>query len=140
MLREDKNYELCISIAFLNLFCYQLIKNVKRLKLYKTLALPTQRNLDTSFTGAYSPGRTLASLSGFLDHTHTIRHTVGLLWTSDQPVAETATYTGQHNIEAQKTNIHAPSGIRTRDPSNQAAADLCLRSRGHWNRQSGHLA
>jgi hypothetical protein len=29
--------------------------------------------------------------------THT-RHTVGLLWTSDQPVAETSTYTGQHNI------------------------------------------
>jgi hypothetical protein len=28
--------------------------------------------------------------------THT-RHTVGLLWTSDQPVAETSTYT-QHNI------------------------------------------
>jgi hypothetical protein len=30
--------------------------------------------------------------------THTIRHMVGLLWTSDQPVAETSTYTGQHNI------------------------------------------
>jgi hypothetical protein len=32
------------------------------------------------------------------------------------------------------TNIHSPSGIRTRDPSNQAAADLRLRPRGHWNR------
>jgi hypothetical protein len=30
--------------------------------------------------------------------THKIRHTVGLLWTSDQPVAETSTHTGQHNI------------------------------------------
>jgi hypothetical protein len=30
--------------------------------------------------------------------THTIRHTVGLLWTSDQLVAEASTYTGQHNI------------------------------------------
>jgi hypothetical protein len=30
--------------------------------------------------------------------TYTIRHTVGLLWTSDQPVAEASTYTGQHNI------------------------------------------
>jgi hypothetical protein len=29
--------------------------------------------------------------------THT-RHAVGLLWTSDQPVAEASTYTGQHNI------------------------------------------
>jgi hypothetical protein len=34
--------------------------------------------------------------SVFLNHTY--RHTVGLLWTSDQPVAETSTYTGQHNI------------------------------------------
>jgi hypothetical protein len=34
--------------------------------------------------------------SGFLNHTY--RHMVGLLWTSDQPVAETSTYTGQHNI------------------------------------------
>jgi hypothetical protein len=30
--------------------------------------------------------------------THTIIHTVGLLWTSDQPVTEASTYTGQHNI------------------------------------------
>jgi hypothetical protein len=30
--------------------------------------------------------------------THTIRHTVGLLWTSDKPIAEASTYTGQHNI------------------------------------------
>jgi hypothetical protein len=51
------------------------------------------------------------------------RHTVGLLWTSDQPVSETSTCTGQHNIETQETNIHALSGIRTRDHSNQAAAD-----------------
>jgi hypothetical protein len=34
--------------------------------------------------------------SGFPDHTY--RHTVGLPWTSDQPVAETSTYTEQHNI------------------------------------------
>jgi hypothetical protein len=40
----------------------------------------------------------LASLfRGFLI-THTYRYTVGLLWTSDQPVAETSTYTGQHNM------------------------------------------
>jgi hypothetical protein len=32
---------------------------------------------------------------------------VGLLWTSDQPVAETSTW--QHS---QRINIHAPGGIR----------------------------
>jgi hypothetical protein len=30
--------------------------------------------------------------------THTIRHTVELPWTSDQPVAEACTFTGQQNI------------------------------------------
>jgi hypothetical protein len=29
---------------------------------------------------------------------HTIRRSVGLPWSSDQPVAEASTYTGQHNI------------------------------------------
>jgi hypothetical protein len=29
---------------------------------------------------------------------HTIGHSVKLLWTSDQPVAETSTYTGQYNM------------------------------------------
>jgi hypothetical protein len=52
----------------------------------------------------------------------------------DQPVAEASTYTGQHNIETQETNTHAISVIRTRDPSNQAAADLRLRPRGYRGR------
>jgi hypothetical protein len=50
-----------------------------------------------SFTDAYSPGRSFdLPFRGFLI-THTHRHTVGLLWTSDQPVAETSTFTEQHN-------------------------------------------
>jgi hypothetical protein len=61
------------------------------------------------------------------------RYTVGLLWTSDQTVSETSTRTGQHNIETQETNIHAPSAIRTRDVKNRAASDLRLRPRGHWS-------
>jgi hypothetical protein len=34
-----------------------------------------------------------------------------------------------------KTNIHAPGGIPTHDPSKHSAADLRLRPRGHWDRQ-----
>jgi hypothetical protein len=48
------------------------------------------------------------------------RHTVELLWTSDRPVSETSTCTGQHNIETQETNIHALSGIRTKRPQTYA--------------------
>jgi hypothetical protein len=40
----------------------------------------------------------LASLFGVSVITHTLRHTVGLLWTTDKTVAKASTYTGQHNI------------------------------------------
>jgi hypothetical protein len=36
-----------------------------------------------------------------------------------------------------KTNIHAPDGIRTHDPSKRSAADLRLRPRWHWDRRGG---
>jgi hypothetical protein len=46
---------------------------------------------------------------------------------SDQLVAEVATHTNTANKEK---NIHAFNGIRTRDSSNQAAADLGLTPHG----------
>ena len=36
---------------------------------------------------------------------------------------------------SQQTNIHAPGGIRTHELSRQAAANLRLRPRGHWDRR-----
>jgi hypothetical protein len=40
-------------------------------------------------------------------------------------------YNTQHS---QYTNIHAPNGIRTRNPSKRAAADRRLRPHGYWDR------
>jgi hypothetical protein len=60
-----------------------------------------------------------------------IPHSVGLLWTGDQPNAQTATWNTQHS---QETDIQAPGGIRTQNPSKPAAANPRLRPRGHWNR------
>jgi hypothetical protein len=38
-----------------------------------------------------------------------------------------------------RTHIHAPSGIRARDPSVRMVEDsMCLRLRGHWYRQHGY--
>jgi len=54
---------------------------------------------------------------------------VGLLWTSDQPVAETS-----ENVVSQQTNIHAPGGTRARNLGKRAAADPRLRPRGNWDR------
>jgi hypothetical protein len=46
---------------------------------------------------------------------------LGLLWTSDRPVAEISTW--QHS---QQTDIHDPGGIITYNPSKRAAADQGL--------------
>ena len=58
-------------------------------------------------------------------------HSVGLLWASDAPDAETSTW---HSTPHSKdTDIRAAGGIRTRIPSKWAAADARLRPRVHWD-------
>ena len=59
-------------------------------------------------------------------------HSVGLLWKSDQPVAETSTC--QHPT---LTTDMPHGGIRTHILNRWAAADLRLRPRGHWDRLNG---
>ena len=64
------------------------------------------------------PGRLNVEVSR--SHTHTHTHTVALLWTSDQSLAEAATYTT--HSQTQTLNSHVLSGIRTRYLGNGAAA------------------
>ena len=67
--------------------------------------------------------------------THTHRHSVELLWTSDQPVAETSTW--QHTTPTRERHP-CPCGIRTRSLSKRAVADPRLRPRGQWDRLVAH--
>jgi hypothetical protein len=53
---------------------------------------------------------------------------IGLLWTSDQPVPETSTW--QHTTDKHP----CPFGIWTHSLKRRAAVDLRLRPRGHWDR------
>jgi hypothetical protein len=64
---------------------------------------------------------------------------VGLLWTSDQLVAETSTWQHTTHTTDNRLNIHAPGGIRTHDRSRRAAVDLSLRPSGYWERHSKTL-
>jgi hypothetical protein len=64
-------------------------------------------------------------------HSHAL-HSVGLLWRSDQPVAETSTW--QHTTLTR--DGHVPGGIRTHSPSKQAAADPRRIPRGDRDRSS----
>ena len=83
-----------------------------------------------------SPTRDMASsfLMRFLDHTQR-RTTVGrtLLWTSDQPVAETSTW--QHTTLTTKKH---PCPRRDSNPnlSRWAVADLSFRPPGHGDRRA----
>ena len=82
------------------------------------------------FFGATATSRTRGLLIHEVSRSHSdAPQSVGLLWTSDQLVAETSTW--QHTT--QQTNIHAPGGIRN-NISRRATADLRLRPRGYWHR------
>jgi hypothetical protein len=77
-----------------------------------------------------SAGYGLLVARGFLI-THDAPQSVGLLWTSDQLVAETSTW--QHTTDT--TEKHPfPGGIRTHDRSRPVAVDLRPRPLGHWDR------
>jgi len=62
-------------------------------------------------------------------------HSVGILWTSDRPDAR---YVPDSAQQSQQIDVHAPGGIRTRNPSKRAAADPRLRQCGHWDRPLQH--
>jgi hypothetical protein len=86
------------------------------------------------FTGAYNPGRTFGlPFRGFLiTHIQTHGRTPLHKWSAHRR----GLYLHRTTQHIDTTNYHAPSGIRTRDPSNQATADLRLTPRGHWDRRS----
>jgi len=79
-------------------------------------------------------GQDLLIIEASRSHSDT-PHSVGLLWTSDQPDAETSTW--QHTTLSR--DIHVSGGIRTRNSNKQAAADSRLRQRGHWDRQNNPI-
>ena len=77
------------------------------------------------------PGRLIFEVS----RSHTIKtRLVELPWTSDQHVAEAATYT-THSKHKRRTSMPS-AGFEPRDPSNQTASKLHLRPHGHRDRSA----
>jgi hypothetical protein len=85
------------------------------------------------FRPAAQPGLWPPRSRSFLITNNDQPQSVGLLWTSDQLVADTSTW--QHTIHTKQTNIHARGGIRTHDRNRRAAVDLRVRPHGHWDRR-----
>jgi hypothetical protein len=106
--------------------------------LYQHMVIP-QRFLSVSIL-RYSPpllaqqpllGQDLYTVKISRSHSDT-PHSLGLLWISNQLVAETSTW--QHTSHTTE-DIHVPGVIRTRNPSKRTAADQHLNPRGHWDRR-----
>jgi len=56
---------------------------------------------------------------------------------SDTPHSVQLLCTSDHNTQhPQTTDIHAPGGIRTHNPSRQAAEDPCFRARDNLDRHN----
>jgi hypothetical protein len=65
---------------------------------------------------------------------HSVTHTLART-PLDEGLARRRDFCYLRNTQhSQETDIHAPGGIRTRDPNKQTAADLRLTRRGHWDR------
>ena len=80
------------------------------------------------------PTRVMASsFTRFLDHTQRCT-TVGMTPLDELSARRRYLYLTTHDTHNRQTSI-PPGGIRTQDLSRRAAADLCLRPRGHWDRQ-----
>jgi len=75
-------------------------------------------------------GQDLLIIEASRSHSDT-PHSVGLLWKSDRPAAGSLPDNALH---LQQTGIHAPCGIRTRNPGKRVAAHPRLTLRCHWDR------
>jgi len=72
-----------------------------------------------------------SSLSRIHDHTQTHRTRYD---SSGQVISPTQRPLTDNTQHSQQTDIRAPGGIRTHNPSKRAAADPRLRPRGHSDR------
>jgi hypothetical protein len=118
-LRNSNVLKSCIGITD---FCFT---NLTRHLITDILVLITLEWFFTPKTLQPPVGRSPFIIGATRSHSDT-PHSVGFLWTSDRPVAETNTW--QHTTLT--ANPRASGGIRTRNPSKRATVDPCLRPRG----------
>jgi hypothetical protein len=90
---------------------------------------------------ARQPNSGLGDLIFEVSHTIRPSRPIGLLWRSDQLVAEAATYTKQSykHTHTKQTNIHAVIEFRSRNPSSEAGSYPHLIPNGHCDRRINTL-
>jgi hypothetical protein len=91
-----------------------------------------------SFFFSLPPNLGLCCLTVEVSRSHKVTHTTGRTAMNELSPRRRGRYL-YNTQQAQETTVHALSGIRTRDPTTRAAADLHLRLHGHRNRLSRNI-
>jgi hypothetical protein len=91
------------------------------------------QNSNFFISGIYNPYEFEPPPSGGSEITHKdAPQSVGLLWTSNQPVVETSTW--QHTTLTTDKHPCPRQSQQSRNPSKRSAVDTHLRPLGHWDR------
>ena len=111
--------------------CFEIHKDNVTIFEVNTLAFPLKSLRLDFFPVTQQPlvDQALLIIEASRSHCDT-PYSVGLLWTSDQPDAETCAW--QNSTLTR--HIHAHGGIRTHNPSKRAVADPRLRACVNWDR------
>ena len=109
-------------------------RSARRRDLYLTKHSTHKRQ--TSIWLLWTRDQPVAETSNWQHTTLTRQKSMGLLWTSHQPVAETSTW--QHT-DSQQTDIHAPGGLRTHNLNRRAVAYPRLKPRSRWDQLTVHF-
>jgi hypothetical protein len=122
-------FPLCLKRKFCHFRAFQFGIKIGSTRAYSYCLSASGIVIETFFLMAQQPlvGQGLLIIEASRSYSDT-PHSVGLLWTSYSPDAETSTW--QHTTPT--GDIHAPSGIRTHSPSKGTAANARLRLRLHW--------
>ena len=126
----------CSRAKFTFIFTFYCVLKVVRPSSHCNRSFPWLLKLYFNFFSvAPQPNSRLDRLIVEVSRPHTIRHTrtPGRTPLNEWSARRRGRYL--HNTQqTHETNIHAPSGIQTRDPSKRTAADLRLRPHGHRDR------
>jgi hypothetical protein len=125
----------CLGIYLL--WCHIILVSSNQVRTQKHLAIQNDRYSDYYYYYYYGSTALCWALAAFSD-SWSYTQSVRLLGRGINPSQGLYLHTEQHKqrIDAHNTDIHALSGIRTRDPNVRVSEDSsCLRLRGHCDRR-----
>jgi hypothetical protein len=127
-------YQYPISISIPHIYIYINTPYLYSLICYRPRSVYTLIYFPVTYHPLLSQALLIIEVSRTHSDTHTHTHT--LSGTSMDERSNRRRHLYLRNTKcSQETDIHAPGGIRTRNPTKQVAADPLHRPHGHWDRR-----